>query len=140
MDTKNSNIRTQELQLRHVDLYCDGSCTNNPGSGGWAAVLIYKDYEKWIHDYVDNTTNNQMEITAVIKGLEVLKERCDVTVYTDSMYVVNTMTKGWKRNKNADLWKQLDELVSKHKVTFVWVKGHSGNYYNEKCDKLARAR
>ena len=140
MDTQNSNTGTKKLQRKHVDIYCDGSCTGNPGIGGWGTILVYNNHEKCLHGCNHNTTNNQMEITAVIEGLKALKESCDVTVYTDSQYVVNTMTKGWKRNKNLDLWKVLDSLIKQHVVSFVWVKGHNGHTYNERCDKLARMR
>ena len=140
MDTQNSSAGAKKVQLKHVDLYCDGSCLGNPGSGGWAAILVYKQNERCLHGARNNTTNNQMEITAVIEGLRALKEPCEVTVYTDSQYVVNTITKGWKRNKNIELWNSLDVLLSLHVVNFVWVKGHNGHVYNERCDKLARMR
>ncbi len=140
LGTQNSDNRAKEVQLKHVDIYCDGSCTGNPGVGGWGTILVYNNIEKCLHGTNSNTTNNQMEITAVIEGLKALKEQCDVTVYTDSQYVVNTMTKGWKRNKNIELWNLLDSLLKQHRVTFVWIKGHNGHEYNERCDKLARLR
>lgn len=140
MGTQNSNTRTEKYNLKHVDIYCDGSCTGNPGVGGWGTILVYNENEKCLHGSSNNTTNNQMEITAVIEGLKALKEPCDVTVYTDSQYVVNTMTKGWKRNKNIELWNLLDNHIKNHTVSFVWIKGHNGHTYNERCDKLAKMR
>ena len=139
LGSKNSHIGAKKL-LKHVDIYCDGSRTTDTGVGGWAAILLYNEYERCIHGCCNNTTNNKMEITAVIEVLKALKYPCDVTVYTDSQYVVNTITKGWKRNKNIDLWKALDVQLKNHKVCFVWVKGHAGNEYNERCDKLAKLR
>ncbi|AZR73639.1 ribonuclease HI [Anoxybacter fermentans] len=138
-------------QLKHVQLYTDGACSGNPGPGGYGAILVYKNHRKEISGGYQNTTNNRMEIMAVIRGLEMLKERCKVTVYSDSKYVVDAMTlgwverwkkNGWKRNKkeralNVDLWERLLELCEKHEVEFVWVKGHSGHLENERCDELA---
>ena len=136
---------------KEVKLYTDGACSGNPGPGGYGAILIYKGVEKEIAGAELNTTNNKMEIMAVIKGLEMIKEPCNVTVYSDSAYVVNTIQMGWldswrKNNwkkadkskvKNIELWEQLIELMKVHNVTFVKVKGHSDNEYNNRCDKLA---
>lgn len=138
--------------LKHVDIFTDGACSGNPGEGGWAAVLIYKGHEKVISGYNKETTNNRMEVFAVIQGLRQLKEKCDVTVTSDSTYVVDTFLQNridnWKNNnwrtaakddvKNVDLWKSLLFEIEKHNVTFVKVKGHSDNEYNNRCDKLAR--
>lgn len=136
---------------KEVKLYTDGACSGNPGPGGYGAILIYKGVEKEIAGAELNTTNNKMEIMAVIKGLEMIKEPCNVTVYSDSAYVVNAIQMGWldswrKNNwkkadkskvKNIELWEQLIELMKVHNVTFVKVKGHSDNEYNNRCDKLA---
>ena len=137
--------------IKEVELYTDGACSHNPGPGGWGAVLIYKGSEKEISGFQDDTTNNKMEIMAVIKGLELLKEKCKVTIYSDSSYVVDSVTKGWvyswkknnwiksdrKQAKNIDLWVRLLELIDKHEITFKKVKGHSDNIYNNRCDELA---
>lgn len=139
--------------MKKVDLYTDGACSGNPGPGGYGAVLIYNKVEKEISGGEENTTNNKMEIMAVLKGLEVLKEPCDVTVYSDSAYVVNTIEKGWIYNwqknnwkksdksevKNVDLWIRLLEFMKTHTIRFVKVKGHSDNEYNNRCDRLAVA-
>ncbi len=140
-----------EEEIKKVKLYTDGACSGNPGPGGYGAILIYKGIEREISDYEISTTNNRMEIMAVIKGLELLKEPCEVTVYSDSSYVVNSIDKGWiyswKKNnwiksdkekvKNIELWERMLELMQMHKVKFVKVKGHSDNAYNNRCDKLA---
>ena len=137
--------------MKKVTLYTDGACSGNPGGGGYAAILIYKGLEKEICGGEDNTTNNRMELTAVIKGLEALKEPCEVEVYSDSQYVIGAMNEGWleswrnngwktaakKAVKNPDLWQRLYELVARHKITFIKVKGHSDNAYNNRCDELA---
>lgn len=139
------------MERKKVILYTDGACSGNPGPGGYGAILIYKGIEKEISGGELNTTNNKMEIMAVIKGLEYLKEPCDVTIYSDSAYVVNTIEKGWiyswKKNnwiksdkskvKNIDLWEKLLELMEIHNITFVKVKGHADNEYNNRCDQLA---
>ena len=138
-------------ERKKVVLYTDGACSGNPGPGGYGAILIYKGIEKEISGGELNTTNNKMEIMAVIKGLENIKEPCDVTVYSDSAYVVNTIEKGWiyswQRNnwvksdksvvKNIDLWKKMLEFMKIHNIAFVKVKGHADNEYNNRCDKLA---
>lgn len=139
------------MERKKVVLYTDGACSGNPGPGGYGAILMYKGIEKEISGGELNTTNNKMEIMAVIKGLEYLKEPCDVTIYSDSAYVVNTIEKGWiyswKKNnwiksdkskvKNIDLWEKLLELMEIHNITFIKVKGHADNEYNNRCDKLA---
>ena len=137
--------------MKEVKLYTDGACSGNPGPGGYGAILIYNNIEKEISGAEANTTNNKMEIMAVLKGLEMLKEPCKVTVYSDSAYVVNAIDKGWiyswKKNnwkkadkkevKNIELWEKLLKLMDIHEVSFVKVKGHSDNEYNNRCDKLA---
>lgn len=137
--------------MKEVTIYTDGACSGNPGLGGWGAVLIYKDRKKEISGAVENTTNNQMEITAVIKALELLKESCNIKIYSDSAYVVNAFLNGWIDNwqknnwrnsskepvKNKELWLNLIELLSPHIVTWIKVKGHADNEYNNRCDLLA---
>lgn len=139
--------------MKKVDLYTDGACSGNPGPGGWGAILRYKGVEKELSGGENPTTNNRMELSAAIAGLEILKEKCAVTLYTDSQYVANGISKGWaaswrkngwkKSDKtpalNADLWARLLELTEYHNVTFVWVKGHAGHPENERCDRLAVA-
>lgn len=133
-----------------VEVYADGACKGNPGPGGWGAWLQYGGKEKSIHGGEMVTTNNRMELTAVIRALEVLKRPCNVKIYTDSVYVQKGMTEwiqGWKSRgwrtadkkpvKNDDLWKALDLLASQHRIEWVWVKGHAGNAGNEKADALA---
>jgi ribonuclease HI len=138
-------------KLKSVTIYTDGACIGNPGPGGYAAVLIYQGKRKEISGGFNNTTNNRMELMAVIKGLEALKERCKVTLYSDSQYLVDSINKGWvkrwrargwKRNKreyaqNVDLWQRILELCDKHKVEFKWTRGHVGTPENERCDSLA---
>ena len=138
--------------MKHVDIYTDGACSGNPGAGGWAAILIYNGHKKEISGYFRETTNNRMELFAVLQGLKQLKERCDVTVYTDSAYIVNAFNSGyikeWQKNgwktaskdevKNIDLWKAILLELKSHKVSFVKVKGHSDNEFNNRCDELAR--
>lgn len=137
--------------MKKVILYTDGACSGNPGVGGWACVLMYKNNQKQFSGGEKHTTNNRMELTAVIKGLEKLKEKCNVEIYSDSAYVVNAINKGWliqwqARNwktaakddvQNQDLWEQLIKLMQKQKTTFIKVKGHSDNEWNNLCDKLA---
>ncbi|MBO4989730.1 MAG: ribonuclease HI [Clostridia bacterium] len=137
--------------MKHVDLYTDGACSGNPGPGGYGAILIFKGIEKELSGGFPETTNNRMEIYAVIVGLEQLKEPCEVTVYSDSAYTVNAFLQGWlagwKRNgwkkgdgkavANVDLWQRLLALTEKHDVSFVKVKGHADNAYNNRCDLLA---
>ncbi len=137
--------------MKKVTIYTDGACSGNPGPGGWGAVLMYGQAKKEISGAKKETTNNEMEITAVLEALKILKEPCEVDVYSDSAYVVNTFEKGWIDNwvksgwktaskdpvKNVELWKELLELMKKHNVTFHKVKGHSDNEYNNRCDELA---
>lgn len=137
--------------MKKLDIYTDGACSGNPGKGGWGAVLVYKGAEKEISGAEKQTTNNRMELTAVIKALQLLKEPCEVNLTTDSKYVCDAVNKGWvygwkkkgwiKSDKkpalNVDLWEELLEQLKIHDVTFNWVKGHNGHPYNEKCDKLA---
>ncbi len=137
--------------LKNVTIYTDGACSGNPGPGGYGVVMLYKDHRKEMSAGFRDTTNNRMEILAAIVGLESLKERCNVTIYTDSQYLINAIEKGWAkkwrangwmRNKkepalNADLWERLLKLCERHNVKFVWVRGHSGNPENERCDRLA---
>ncbi len=133
-----------------VALFTDGACRGNPGPGGWGAVLRFQDSEKELHGGEALTTNNRMELMAVIKGLQLLKRPCHVDVTTDSQYVKNGITQwihNWKRNgwrtaarkpvKNDDLWRLLDEAVARHTVSWHWVKGHSGHPENERADALA---
>jgi len=129
-----------------VKLYCDGSSLGNPGAGGYAGILKYKDASKTYSGGASDVTNNQMELKAVIEGLKLLKEPCKVEVITDSSYVANAINiwlKDWikrdfKKVKNINLWKEYIEVSKKHKITAKWVKGHSGHRENEFCDKLAR--
>lgn len=137
--------------MKKVVLYTDGACSGNPGPGGYGAILIYNGIEKEISGGEKNTTNNKMEMMAVIKGLEILKEPCEVEVYSDSAYVVNSIEKGWiyswrkngwkkadkKEVKNVDLWEKLLEQMNIHKVKFNKVKGHSNDELNNRCDRLA---
>lgn len=139
--------------MKKVDIYTDGACSGNPGLGGWCAILIYNGIEKTISGFNKQTTNNRMEVFAIIQGLAALKERCEVTIYSDSAYAVNAIENGWleswKRNgwrtgdnkevKNIDLWNDLSLRMSEHNVRFVKVKGHADNEYNNLCDKTARA-
>jgi len=134
--------------MKEVTLYTDGACRGNPGPGGWGAILVYRGIEKELSGGEPSTTNNRMELMAVISGLSALRETCRVTVYSDSKYVVDAMTLGWARQwqatnwksgkaKNPDLWEQLLGLCDRHEVTFSWVKGHDGHEMNERCDTLA---
>ncbi len=132
--------------MKEVRLYTDGACRGNPGRGGWGAILVYGRFEKVMSGGERETTNNRMELTAAIEGLRALKEPCSVTLYSDSKYLVDAYTEGWiygwekkdfSKVKNPDLWKQMLELTRMHRVEFVWVKGHNGHEYNERCDRLA---
>ena len=137
--------------MKTVTLYTDGACSGNPGPGGWGAILEFMGHEKELSGGEAGTTNNRMELTAVITALAALKESCEVTLTSDSKYVVDGITKGWaeswkrkgwiKGDKtpalNPDLWDALLTQVARHKVDFVWVRGHAGHPYNERCDELA---
>lgn len=125
--------------MKQVELYTDGACRGNPGPGGWGAILVYQGYEKELSGGERDTTNNRMELMAAICGLEALKEPCKVTLTSDSVYLIDTIVKGWKKKKNTDLWERLEALLRMHDVSFVWVKGHDGHPYNERCDRLATA-
>ena len=134
-----------------VELFTDGACSGNPGPGGWGCILRYKGTEKELCGGEPGTTNNRMEMMAVIQGISALKRACTIAVYTDSQYVQKGITEwiwGWKKRgwktadnkpvKNADLWQQLDSLVKEHKISWHWVKGHAGHVENERADALAR--
>ena len=121
-----------------INMYTDGSCIGNPGPGGWAAIINVGDRKRVINGGDSKTTNNRMEISAILEGLKVIPEGRSVTVFSDSIYVINTMVKGWKRKKNLDLWAQLDSEVAKRTVIWKWVKGHAGNILNEEADFWAR--
>ncbi|MCD7821557.1 MAG: ribonuclease HI [Clostridiales bacterium] len=139
--------------MKTVTLYTDGACSGNPGAGGWAAILLFGGHKKELSGGERATTNNRMELTAVIKGLEALKEPCIVELYSDSKYILDALEKGWavgwrkrgwvKGNKepalNPDLWARLLDLCEVHKVNLHWVKGHASNEYNNRCDQLAVA-
>lgn len=138
--------------MKKVVIYTDGACSGNPGAGGYGAVLLYGKYRKELSEGYKQTTNNRMEMLAVIKALEALNEPCEVDLYSDSQYVVNSVTKGWvygwkkknwiksdkKKALNTDLWERMLELLKIHNVKFIWVKGHADNVENERCDFLAR--
>ncbi|MBQ8926735.1 MAG: ribonuclease HI [Oscillospiraceae bacterium] len=140
--------------MKEVEIFTDGACSGNPGPGGWGAVLRFGTAEKELSGGEHATTNNRMELTAVIEALSALKEPCRVTLTTDSQYVVNSVTKGWvyswqrrgwvKADKkpalNADLWERLLPLLERHEVEFIWVRGHAGHPENERCDRLAAAQ
>lgn len=138
--------------MEKVIIYTDGACSGNPGPGGWGTILMYKGNKKEISGGKKDTTNNIMELTAVIEGLKLLKYPCEVDLYSDSAYVVNAFKQGWIYNwiknnwmtsnkepvKNQEIWKELYTLTKTHKVNFIKVKGHSDNEYNNRCDELAR--
>lgn len=137
--------------MKQVKLYTDGACSGNPGKGGWGAILIYGEHKKELCGGEKETTNNKMELTAAIQGLMALTEPCQVTLYSDSKYLIDGMTKGWAKSwkdkgwrksdgkpaLNVDLWEKLLKLDQKHKIEYIWVKGHAGNEFNERCDTLA---
>jgi len=120
-----------------VVLYTDGACLGNPGPGGWGAVIFEEGEKKLLHGAEENTTNNRMEITAVIEALKILSVGVNVRIYSDSTYVINTMTKNWRRKKNQDLWILLDNEAALRNIEWEWVKGHSGDEFNEEADRLA---
>lgn len=138
--------------MKDIILYTDGSCKQNPGPGGWCAILVYGTKEKVISGGEKSTTNNRMELTAVIKALEALKEPCNVKLVSDSKYVIDAMSLGWakgwrsrgwkKADKspalNPDLWQRLLDLADIHSITYEWIKGHAGHPYNERCDSVAQ--
>ena len=140
-------------QMKQIEIFTDGACSGNPGPGGYGAILRYGKHEKEISQGFAETTNNRMELTAAIEALKLLKEPCEVNLFTDSLYLVNGINKGWAkkwktngwmRNKqekalNPELWDQLLTLCEQHKITFVWLKGHAGHPENERCDRLAVA-
>ena len=141
---------TESRSSQQLEIYTNGACKGNPGPGGWGALLLYGDNRKELCGGETNTTNNRMELLAAINALSSLSRHCDITLYTDSQYVRKGITEwiiNWKKRnwrtaakkpvKNADLWQLLDTEVAKHQVTWVWVKGHSGNPGNEKADELA---
>lgn len=137
--------------MKSVTLYTDGACSGNPGPGGYCAILVYNGREKCVSGGEKETTNNRMELMAVIRGLAALKESCEVEIVSDSKYVVDAIEKKWLRNwqKNAwrkadrkpvlnvDLWKELVGLLERHAVSFTWIRGHAGHPYNERCDSVA---
>lgn len=137
--------------MKNVDIYTDGACSGNPGAGGYCAILIYNGVEKVVCGREDDTTNNRMELLAVIEGLKALKEKCNVSLYSDSQYVISAINEkwldkwvatNWRTNskngvKNVDLWQALIPLIKKHNVQFIKVKGHADNEYNNRCDKIA---
>lgn len=139
--------------MKKVTIYSDGACSGNPGPGGYGTVLVYKSQQKQLSEGFESTTNNRMELLGAIKGLECLKERCEVTIVSDSKYLCDAINKGWleswklkgwkKADKkpvlNIELWQRLDALLQQHDVSFEWVKGHAGHEFNELCDKLAVA-
>ncbi|WP_219729869.1 ribonuclease HI [Sodalinema gerasimenkoae] len=141
------------MTMKSVTIYTDGACSGNPGPGGYGTVLIYRDFRKELSGGFRRTTNNRMEMMAAIVGLQLLKQACQVTLYSDSKYIVDAMRQGWakrwkakgwwrnkkERAKNPDLWEELLQLSDFHQVEFVWVKGHAGNKENECCDRLAVA-
>lgn len=137
--------------MKKVDLYTDGACSGNPGKGGYGGILIYNGIEKEYSGYDENTTNNRMELTAVIMGLKMLKEPVELNIYSDSAYTVNAFLQNWidgwilngwrnankKPVQNIDLWQELLKLIKPHKITWIKVKGHADNLYNNRCDRLA---
>ena len=136
--------------MKSIEIYTDGACRGNPGIGGWGAIIQFKDNSKELFGGRAETTNNQMEMQAVIEGLKALKEPCKIILYTDSKYVMDGITTwihGWKKNnwktankkpvKNMELWQELDQLANQHEITWKWVKGHAGIPGNERADELA---
>ena len=134
-----------------IEIYTDGACSGNPGPGGWGAVLLYKEHQKKISGGEANSTNNRMEMRAIIEALKILKKPREITVYTDSKYAMDGITKwifSWKKNgwrtankkpvKNLELWQELEEEINRHQISWKWVKGHDGNHFNEMADELAR--
>lgn len=139
------------MTMKKVEIFTDGACSGNPGPGGWGAILRCGAAEKELSGGEKSTTNNRMELTAVISALSALNQRCTVTICSDSKYVIDAVTKGWAKSwqknnwvksdkkpaLNADLWEKLLELLDRHEVSFVWIKGHAGHPENERCDQMA---
>ncbi|MDR1101593.1 MAG: ribonuclease HI [Clostridiales bacterium] len=139
------------MTLKHVEIYTDGACSGNPGSGGYGVILRYGAMEKEVAGGAKDTTNNRMELMGAIVGLETLNERCSVNLYTDSRYLTDGVTKGWakgwrangwvKKDKkpalNPDLWGRLLDLLERHEVKFIWIRGHNAHPENERCDRMA---
>lgn len=137
--------------MKNITIYTDGACSGNPGKGGWACVLQHNDYSKEYSGYCPNTTNNQMELTAVIKALKSVKYPCNIQLYSDSAYVINAFNMGWidkwieknwvgtkgEQVKNIELWQELLSLSKQHNITWIKVKGHADNQFNNRCDFLA---
>lgn len=132
--------------MKSIEIYTDGSCLNNPGFGGWSFIMRYKNHEKIAFGAEKNTTNNRMELLAIIKALEALKEPCEVKIFTDSNLMVQSINewlklwvkKNFKNKKNVDLWREYLRVASPHKIEAFWIKAHNGHAENEKCDTLAR--
>lgn len=151
LTSKTNTNSTSSPSNNNVIIYTDGACSGNPGAGGWGAILMHGANKKEISGYEKETTNNRMELTAVIKALKMLKAKCQVELYSDSAYVVNAIVNGWLENwknnnwigsdkkqvKNIELWQELDSLISYHIVHFNKVKGHADNEFNNRCDELA---
>lgn len=133
------------MQQTKLIIYTDGACKGNPGIGGWGAILMYGDKVKEIYGYAPETTNNRMELSAVIEALKVIKRSCPITIFTDSQYVKRGITewidgwikKNWKNVKNVDLWQELYPLSKQYDIDWQWVRGHNGDKYNERADELA---
>lgn len=139
--------------MKKIDIYTDGACSGNPGPGGWGAILMYGGIKKELSGGEAETTNNRMELMAVINALEALNRPCEVTLYTDSQYIVNAVEKGWARKwksngwmrtkkdpaKNPDLWERLLGLLETHDTKFIWIRGHAENELNNRCDEMAVA-
>lgn len=121
-----------------VQIYTDGSCLGNPGPGGWAYVIRDGEMDIEAHGSERMTTNNRMELMAAIQALTALSASCEIVLHSDSQLLINTMTLGWKRKKNQDLWAELDRLCALHQITWQWVRGHNGHRENERCDRLAQ--
>ena len=146
-----SNKKERRKKMKKIEIYTDGACSGNPGPGGWCTILKYKDKEKILKGGKKDTTNNEMELKAVLEGLKALKEPCEVNLYADSKYVVDGIKnwiKNWAKNNwktsskkeiaNKQLWQEIYEFMQKHKVNPIWIKGHSGHKENEMCDKIAK--
>ena len=138
--------------MKQVKMYTDGACKGNPGPGGWGCIIVYGEIEKELSGGEAKTTNNRMELSAAIAGLSALKTPCEVELWSDSKYLVDAITLGWARSwrakgwkkgdgspaLNPDLWEQLLALTEKHRIEYIWVKGHAGHPYNERCDEMAQ--